>query len=121
VIRGRIGLIWLVSVAATWLLTTAFLAALGERFAQSSVSALLACVVIAGPATAAALQVRRHHGFGRAALSSLVVAAATVVFICSFMAASGAALHGIWSAVTPALMVTVVQLGLALAMPNRTS
>jgi hypothetical protein len=129
VIRQRAGLIWLVAVAGTWLLTTTLIALLiglrhshppaGELLSQASASALLACVVIAGPATAAALRVRRSYGFCPAALAGLAVAAGVLVFIWSFMAASGAALRGSWTAITPALLVTVVELVVALAMRGR--
>ena len=122
-------LVWLMTVAATWALTTALLAVListrdsrtsvGALVAQSMLSALLACVVVGGPATAAALAVRRSRGLGPAALVGLAVAALILLFIWSFMAASGAALAGAWSAVTPALVVTALQLALALTLCGR--
>lgn len=128
-IRRRVGLVWLVTVAGTWLITTAVLAVLiserhshaaaGALLSQASASALLACVVIAGPATAVTLRVRRHFGLGPAALAGLGVAAGVIVFIWSFMAASGAALRGTWGAVTPVMLITIVQLGLALAVRGR--
>jgi hypothetical protein len=130
VIRRRAGLVWLVAVAGTWMLTTAVLAVLisqrhshaaaGALLSQASGSALLACVVIAGPATAVTLRVRHNLGFGQAVLAGLAVAAGIMAFICSFMAASGTALRGTWSAVTPVIMITVVELGLALAVRGRT-
>ncbi len=93
------------TVAGTWLLTTILLALLisqqhthataSDLLSQASASALLACVVIAGPATATALRVRRYCGFGPAALAGLAVAAGIVI------------------------LITVVQLGLALAMRGR--
>jgi len=129
VIRRRASLVWLVTVAGTWLLTTTSLtllisqrhghAAAGALLSQASASALLACVVIAGPATAVTLRVRRHFGYGPAAVAGLLVAVAITVFICSFMAASGDALRGTWSAVIPVMLITVLQLGLALAVRGR--
>jgi hypothetical protein len=129
VIRQRAGLIWLVTVAGTWVLTTTLLAILisqrhshtaaSELLSQASASALLACVVIAGPATAVALRVRCYLGFAPAGLAGLAVATAILAFICSFMAASGATLRGTWSAVIPVVIITVLQLALALAVRGR--
>ncbi len=120
-IRRRASLVWLVTVAGTWVLTTTVLAVGELSLSQACASALLACVVIAGPATAAALRVRRYLGFGPAALTGLGVAAGILAFIWSFMAASGAALRGTWSAVIPVIIITAVQLGLALAVRGRAS
>ncbi len=121
-----LGLVWLLTVLGTWVLTTAALAALIGAHAghlagagllgQSALSAALACVVVGGPATGAALHVRRRRGLGPAALIGLAVGALVLVFIWSYMAASGTALQDPWSAVTPALVVTVVQLALAFAL-----
>ena len=117
------------TVGGTWLLTTTVLALLisqrhssgaaSDPLSQASASALLACVVIAGPATATALRARRYCGFGPAALAGLAVAAGILMFIWMFMAASGTALRGTWSAVPAVILITVVQLGLALAVRGR--
>jgi hypothetical protein len=121
-------LVWLLTVVATWLLTTASLALLIVRtghagvaglVGQSALSAALACVVVGGPATAVALRVRQRRGPGRAVLAGLSVAALILVFIWSYMAASGSALQDAWSAITPALVVAAVQLGLAFALRGR--
>jgi hypothetical protein len=124
-----LGLVWLLTVLGTWLLTTASLALLngagisnagvGGLVGQSALSAALACVVVGGPATAVALHVRQRHGLGLAALTGLGVAALTLLFIWMFMAASGIALRDTWSAVTPTLVVTAVQLALAFAVRGR--
>jgi hypothetical protein len=126
--RLPLSLVWLVTVLGTWTLTTAVLALLigppsnqsvGGLVAQSTASALLACGVVGGPATAAALRVWRTRGCGPAALAGTAVAALILVFIWSFMTASGAALAGAWSAVTPAVIVSLVQLAAALALCGR--
>ncbi len=124
-----LGLVWLLTVLGTWLLTTVSLALLNrvhtghagvaDLVGQSALSAALACVVVGGPATAVALRVRQRRGLGPAALTGLVVAALTLLFIWSYMAASGTALQDPWSAVTPALVVTIVQLGLAFTLRGR--
>ena len=124
-----LGLVWLLTVLGTWLLTTASLALLnGARISntgvaslvgQSALSAALACVVVGGPATAVALHVRQRHRLGPAALTGLGVAALILLFIWSYMAASGIALRDTWSAVTPTLVVTAVQLAVAFAVRGR--
>jgi hypothetical protein len=115
-----IGLVWLLTVVGTWVLTTAALAALnGGHVGQSALSAALACLVVGGPATAAALHVRRRRAPGPAALTGLAVAGLILVFLWSFMAASGTALRGTWSAVPPALIVTAVELAVAFALRGR--
>jgi len=124
-----LGLVWLLTVLGTWLLTTASLAVLnGARIidagvaglvGESALSAALACVVVGGPATAIALRVRQRHGIGPAALTGFAVAALILVFIWSYMAASGIALRDTWSAITPTLVVTAVQLTLAFAVRGR--
>jgi hypothetical protein len=124
-----LGLVWLLTVLGTWLLTTASLALLnGARTSnggaaglvgQSALSAALACVIVGGPATAVALHVRQRHGLGPAGLTGLGVAALILLFIWSYMAASGIALRDTWSAVTPTLVVTAVQLALAFAVRGR--
>ncbi len=124
-----LGLVWLLTVLGTWLLTTASLAVLISTrtghagvagvVGQSAFSAALACVVIGGPATAVALRVRQRHGLGPAGLTGLGVAALILLFIWSYMEASGIALRDTWSAVTPTLIVTAVQLALAFVLRGR--
>jgi hypothetical protein len=125
-----LSLVWLATVLGTWVLTTASLAlliahepadheAVGGLVGQSTLSAGLACIVVGGPATAVALHVRKRRRPGPAALTGLAVAALVLVFIWSYMAASGTALRDTWSAVTPALVVTAVQLGIAFAVRGR--
>jgi hypothetical protein len=124
-----LGLVWLLTVLGMWALTAAAVAvlisartdppAISGLVGQSTLSAALACVVVGGPATAVALRLRRRRGLGPAALAGLAVAALVLVFIWSYMAASGAALQDTWSSVMPVLVVTVVQLGVAFALRGR--
>jgi hypothetical protein len=124
-----LGLVWLLTVLGTWLLTTAALtllngarisdAGLADLVGQSALSAALACVVVGGPATAVALRLRQRHGLGPAVLTGLGVAALILLFIWSYMAATGIALRDTWSAVTPTLVVTAVQLAVAFAVRGR--
>jgi hypothetical protein len=124
-----LGLVWLLTVLGTWLLTTAALALLNAArissaglaglMGQSVLSAALACVVVGGPATAVALHVRRRRGLGPAGLTGFGVAVLILLFIWSYMAASGIALRDTWSAVTPTLVVTAVQLAVAFAVRGR--
>jgi hypothetical protein len=124
-----LGLVWLLTVVGTWLLTTAALALLNAArissaglaglMGQSVLSAALACVVVGGPATAVALHVRQRHGLGPAGLTGFGVAVLILLFIWSYMAASGIALRDTWSAVTPTLVVTAVQLSVAFAVRGR--
>jgi len=124
-----LGLVWLLTVLGTWLLTTAALTLLnGARISdsglaglvgQSALSAALACVVVGGPATAVALHVRQRHGLGPAVLTGLGVGALILLFIWSYMEATGIALRDTWSAFTPTLVVTAVQLAVAFAVRGR--
>jgi hypothetical protein len=124
-----LGLVWLLTVVGTWVLTTASLTllngariidkGLADLVGQSALSAALACVVVGGPATAVALHVRQRHGLGPAALTGLGVAALVLLFIWSYMAASGIALRDTWSAVIPTLVVAAVQLALAFVVRGR--
>jgi hypothetical protein len=124
-----LGLVWLATVLGTWAVTTAALAALisasGSASArsglvgQSALSAALACVIVGGPATAVALRVRRRHRLGPAVLAGFAVAALILVFIWSYMAASGTALKDTWGAVTPALVVAAAELGVAFLIRGR--
>jgi hypothetical protein len=127
--RMPIGLVWLVTVLATWILTTALLAVLiwsgsdhtliGALISQSMVSAVFACVVVGGPATAIGLRVRRSSGLGKAALSGLSTATLIMLFIWSYLEASGTSITGVWSAVTPVFVVAVLQLTLAFVLRGR--
>jgi hypothetical protein len=124
-----LGLVWLTTVLGTWALTTAALAALisasnspsarSGLLGQSALSAALACVVVGGPAAAVALRVRRRHRLGPAALAGFAVAALILVFIWSYMEASGTALKDTWAAVTPALVIAVAELGVAFLVRGR--
>jgi hypothetical protein len=124
-----IGLVWLVTVLATWVLTTALLAVLiwagsdhasiGALIAQSMVSAVFACVVVGGPATAIGLRVRRSSGPGKAALSGLATATLVMLFLWSYLEASGTTITGAWNAVTPVFVIAVIELTLAFALRGR--
>lgn len=124
-----LGLVWLLTVLGTWLLTTAALtllngahisdSGLAGLVGQSALSAALACVVVGGPATAVALHVRQRHGLGPAVLTGLGVGALILLFIWSYMEATGIALRDTWSAFTPTLVVTAVQLAVAFAVRGR--
>jgi hypothetical protein len=124
-----IGLIWPVTVLAMWVLTTALLAVLiragsgpvppGALLSQSTFSAAFACVVVGGPATAIGLRVRRSYGLGKAALSGLATAALIMLFIWSYLEASGTSITGAWSAVTPVFVVAVIEMALAFALRGR--
>ncbi len=124
-----IGLVWLVTVLATWVLTTALLAVLiwagsshtstGALISQSMVSAVFACVVVGGPATAIGLRARRSSGPGKAALSGLATATLIMLFIWSYLEASGTSITGAWSAVTPVFVVAVLELTLAFVLRGR--
>ncbi|HUC25112.1 MAG TPA: hypothetical protein VMA73_20575 [Streptosporangiaceae bacterium] len=127
--RLPVGLIWLVTVLSSWLLTTALLAVListgsadaatGALLSQSMTSAAFACVVVGGPATAIGLRVRRSSGLGKAALSGLATAALIMLFLWSYLEASGTSITGEWSAVTPVFVVAVIELALAFALRGR--
>jgi hypothetical protein len=124
-----IGLVWLVTVLAVWVLTTALLAVLikagsenvpaGALLSQSAASAAFACVVVGGPATAVGLRVRRRSGPAKAALCGLAIAVLIMLFIWSYLEASGASITGAWSAVTPVFGVAVIELALAFALRRR--
>jgi hypothetical protein len=119
--RLPVGLIWLVTVLASWVLTTALLAVLISMalLSQSMVSAAFACVVVGGPATAIGLRVRRSCGLGKAALSGLATGALIMLFIWSYLEASGTSIAGVWSAVTPIFVVAVIEMALAFALRGR--
>jgi hypothetical protein len=127
--RMPIGLVWLVTVLAMWVLTTGLLAVLiragsgpvsaGALLSQSTLSAAFACVVVGGPATAIGLRVRRSYGLGKAALSGLATAVLIMLFIWSYLEASGTSITGAWSAVTPVFVVAVIEMALAFALRGR--
>lgn len=124
-----IGLIWLVTVLVMWVLTTALLAVLIATgsddapvtglISQSTASAAFACVVVGGPATAMGLRVRRTCGLGKAALSGLATAALIMLFVWSYLGATGTSIAGTWSAVTPVFVVAVIEMALAFALRGR--
>jgi hypothetical protein len=124
-----IGLVWLVTVLAMWVLTTALLAVLikagsqnapmGALVSQSMASAAFACVVVGGPATAIGLRVRRSCSCGKAALSGLATAVLIMLFIWSYLEASGTSIAGAWSAVTPIFVVAVIEMALAFVLRGR--
>ena len=127
--RIPIGLVWLVTVLATWVLTTALLAVLiwagsdhasiGTLIAQSMVSAAFAGVVVGGPATAIGLRVRRSNGLGKATLCGLATATLIMLFIWSYLEASGTSIAEPWGAVTPVFVVAVLELTLAFVLRGR--
>jgi hypothetical protein len=127
--RVPIGLVWLVAVLATWILTTALLAVLiragsghvstGALLSQSMASATFACVVVGGPATAIGLRMRRNCGLGKAALGGLATGVLIMLFIWSYLEASGTSITGAWRAVTPTFVVALVELALAFALRGR--
>lgn len=124
-----VGVVWLVAVIATWVAATALLAPLikatanhasaGHVIDQAAVSTTFACVFIGGPATAAALRVRRRHSQRRAALCGLATAALSLLFSCSYVAATGMPLRWAWQTLPPLVVVTVAQLSLALRLRRR--
>ena len=127
---GRsVGLIWLVTVLATWVLATALLAVLirtgsgpvptGALLSQSMASAAFACVVVGGPATAIGLRMRHNCGLGKAALSGLATAVLIMLFIWSYLEASGTSITGAWGAVTPIFVVAVIEMALAFTLRGR--
>jgi len=118
--RLPIGLIWPVTVLAMWVLTTALLAVLiragsgpvpaGALLSQSTISAAFACVVVGGPAS---------YGLGKAALSGLATAVLIMLFIWSYLEASGTSITGAWRAVAPVFVVAVIEMALAFALRGR--
>lgn len=124
--RLPIGLVWLVTVLAVWLVTTALLAVLikaaadwtsaGALISQSLVSAAFASVVVGGPATAVALRVRRDCRLGKAAFSGLGTAVLILLFLWSYLEASGTSIADAWSAVAPVLVVAMAEMALAFTL-----
>lgn len=130
--QGRLlplGAVWLVTVLAMWVLTTAVLAVMigaiepratvGQLATTAMGSAAFACGVVGGPATGVALRVRRTCGLGRAALSGLATAALIMLFVWSYLEASGTPVTGAWDVVTPVFVVAVAEIGLAFALRGR--
>lgn len=127
--RLPIGLVWLVTVLAMWILTSAVLAVLiragsgyvptGALLSQSMASATFACVVVGGPATAVGLRVRRSCGLGKAAFCGLATGVLIMSFIWSYLEASGTSITGAWRAVTPVFVVALIEMALAFALRGR--
>jgi hypothetical protein len=84
-------------------------------------SAAFACVVVGGPATAIGLHVRGNCGLGKATVSGLATAALIMLFIWSYLEASGTSITGAWSAVTPIFIVAVIEMALAFALRGRSA
>lgn len=124
-----IGVVWLVTVLAGWIVTTAVLAvmigvaypqtATGALVTQSMGSAAFACVVVGGPATAVALRVRRTASRGKALLSGLAVAALVMLFLYSYLEAYGTQVSGAWSALAPVFAVALAEMALAFTLRGR--
>jgi hypothetical protein len=124
-----LGLVWLVTVAAVWIVTTALIgilikaafdgASAGALIGQSMLSAAFASGVVGGPATAVALRVRRSCGLGKAALGGLGTAVLIMLFLWSYLEASGTPITDAWSAVPSILIVSMVEIGLAFTLRGR--
>jgi len=82
-------------------------------------SAAFASGVVGGPATGVALRIRRSGGLGRAALGGLGTAVLIMLFLWSYLEASGTPLTDAWSAVPPLLIVAVLEIGLAFTLRGR--
>jgi hypothetical protein len=128
-VRMPLGLVWLVTVVAVWIVATALIAVLikaafdggsaGALIGQSMLSAAFASGVVGGPATAVALRIRRNCGLGKAALGGLGMAVLIMLFLWSYLEASGTSVTDAWSAVPPILIVAVVEIGLAFTLRGR--
>lgn len=130
--KGRcmpLGAVWFVTVLTMWVVTTAVLAVMiaataphdtaGQLATTAMISAVFACVVVGGPATGVALRVRRTCGLGKATLSGLATAALIMVFVWSYLEASGTSITGLLGVVTPVFVVALVEIGLAFALRGR--
>jgi len=127
--RMPLGLVWLVAVLAMWVVTTALIAVLiksaiprastGALISQSMLSAAFASVVVGGPATAVALRIRRTGGLGKAALGGLGTAVLIMLFLWSYLEASGTPITNAWSAVPSVLIVAALEMGLAFTLRGR--
>ena len=124
-----LGLVWLITVLAVWVVTTALIAVLiksatpgssvSDLISQSMLSAAFASGVVGGPATAVALRIRRSGGLGRAALGGLGTAVLIMLFLWSYLEASGTPITDAWRAVPPLLIVAVLEIGLAFTLRGR--
>jgi hypothetical protein len=127
--RLPIGAVWFVTVLAMWVATTAVLAvmigatephaATGQLATTAMGSAAFASVVVGGPATGVALRVRRTCGLGKATVCGLATATLVMLFVWSYLEASGTSVTGAWGVVTPVFVVAVVEIGLAFALRGR--
>ena len=127
--RMPLGLVWLITVLAVWVVTTALIAILiksvtprasaSDLILQSMLSAAFASGVVGGPATAVALRIRRSGGLGRAALGGLGTAVLIMLFLWSYLEASGTPLTDAWNAVPPVLIVAMLEMALAFALRGR--
>jgi hypothetical protein len=121
-----LGVVWLATVVASWLVTMPILAGLievtghdrtvGGLVGQAAISAVFACVVVGGPVTAVALRVRRNHRQRHAVLGGLATGVVVLLFFYSYLAAASAPLAGAWKALLPLVVVTPAELALALAL-----
>jgi hypothetical protein len=124
-----LGAVWFVTVLTMWVVTTAVLAVMiaataphdtaGQLATTAMMSALFACVVVGGPATGVALRVRRRCGLGKATLCGLATAALIMVFVWSYLEASGTSITGVWGVVAPVFVVALAEIGLAFALRGR--
>ena len=127
--RMPLGLVWLITVLAVWVVTTALIAVLiksatprasaSDLILQSMLSAAFASGVVGGPATAVALRIRRSGGLGKAALGGLGTAVLIMLFLWSYLEASGTPITDAWNAIPPILIVAVLEMGLAFTLRGR--
>jgi peptidoglycan/LPS O-acetylase OafA/YrhL len=121
-----VGVIWLITVVATWVATTPVLALLirttdshstaAHVIGQAAASATFACIIVGGPATAVALRGRRRRSGRRAVLGGLATAVLVLLFFWSYVAATGTSVPWAWQALLPLIVVTAAQLSLALRL-----
>jgi uncharacterized membrane-anchored protein len=124
-----VGVVWLVVVASTWVLTSLLLAVLikttdvrstpADVIGQAAASATYACVVVGGASTAVALRVRRRNSLRRAVLSGIATTVLVLLFSWSYVAASGTSIPWAWQPLLPLVIVTGGQLWLALRLHRR--
>lgn len=121
-----LGVVWLTTIVAAWLVTTPLLAvlikvtgyhdSLGGLVGLAALSATFACVVVGGSVTAVALRVRRKHSQRRAVLSGLAIGVVVLLFFYSYVAAAGTPVQGAWKALPPLVIVTAAELALGLRL-----
>jgi hypothetical protein len=121
--------VWLITVLTAWVVTSSVLAVLimvgpGRHTAlgitaSATFSAAFACGLVGGPATAVALRVRARHGAARAILGGLGTAALIMLFIWSFMDATGTPFAGPVGTVAPVVIVAIAEIGLAVKLSAR--